>query len=134
MKYRISQTRTTLLALGAALSMLSAGCDVGKEGDRCNPDLSHDECNSGLSCQQPAYCPENYCCPTSGTSSNPFCQPGCAGGGQPPEAGADAAGEASAESGGDGASGSSADAESSTEAGASEAGGDARPSADATTE
>jgi hypothetical protein len=64
-----------LLAIGA-----SGGCNVGQEGERCNPKLSHDECGSGLSCQEPADCPENYCCPTTGTSSNPYCQQGCNGG------------------------------------------------------
>ncbi len=56
------------------------GCDQGQEGDRCNPSLSHDECNTGLSCQQPPSCPENYCCPITGTSTDPNCQPGCNGG------------------------------------------------------
>jgi hypothetical protein len=69
-----------LLAGLAALTSAASGCDVGNEGERCNPSLSHDECNSGLKCTQPPDCPENYCCPTSGTSDNPFCQPGCAGG------------------------------------------------------
>jgi hypothetical protein len=58
----------------------SAACNQGAEGDRCNPDLSHDECNAGLSCQQPKNCPENYCCPIEGESTSAFCQPGCAGG------------------------------------------------------
>ena len=61
-------------ALGMAAVMAVAGCDQGKEGDRCNPDLSHDECNSGLTCQQPSTCAENYCCPTpASSSSNPYC-------------------------------------------------------------
>jgi hypothetical protein len=61
-------------ALGFAAIIWVAGCDQGKEGDRCNPDLSHDECNSGLTCQQPATCAENYCCPTpASSSSNPYC-------------------------------------------------------------
>ena len=77
---------TTYSRIASTLAILTLvvvggmGCNVGREGDRCDPDLSHDECNSGLSCQQPPNCPENYCCPTSGTSSNPFCQPGCNGG------------------------------------------------------
>jgi hypothetical protein len=61
-------------ALGFAATMAVTGCDQGKEGDRCNPDLSHDECNSGLTCQQPSTCAENYCCPTpASSSSNPYC-------------------------------------------------------------
>ncbi|HEY8087619.1 MAG TPA: hypothetical protein VIF09_07240 [Polyangiaceae bacterium] len=64
-----------LVAVGSA-----GGCKIGLEGERCNPSLSHDECGSGLSCQQPPDCPETYCCPTSGSSSAPNCQKGCAGG------------------------------------------------------
>lgn len=79
MKTHLSRIGSPLVLLTALLA-LATGCKVGEEGERCNPDLSHDECNSGLSCQQPANCPENYCCPTSGTSSNPYCQPGCNGG------------------------------------------------------
>src|ERR1700722_302824 len=69
--------------IGLAVVLLGAigvACEQGAEGDRCNPDLSHDECDNGLTCQQPVNCPENYCCPTSGKSSDPFCQPGCNGG------------------------------------------------------
>ena len=68
------------IALLLATAALAAGCNQGGEGDRCNPDLSHDECGAGLHCTQPVDCPENYCCPTSGNSNNPYCQPGCAGG------------------------------------------------------
>ena len=54
-------------------------CDEGNEGDRCNPDLSHDECNSGLVCSGPGTsqalaCVENYCCPVpASASTNPYC-------------------------------------------------------------
>ena len=58
----------------------AGGCQIGQEGERCNPSLSHDECGAGLACTQPVDCPENYCCPTSGNSSQPNCQPGCNGG------------------------------------------------------
>jgi hypothetical protein len=65
----------------ASVALAFAACDQGNEGDRCNPSLSNDECGGNpLSCQQPAECPEYYCCPTSGTSTNPYCQTGCAGG------------------------------------------------------
>jgi hypothetical protein len=84
-----------------------AACEGGftdegvSEGDRCNLYASHNECGSGLVCAgapppPPAspgsgysgiaipFCPENYCCSVDGNgnlnSSNPFCQPGCAGG------------------------------------------------------
>jgi hypothetical protein len=61
-------------ALGFAAILALTGCDQGKEGDRCNPDLSHNECNSGLTCQQPSTCAENYCCPTPASgSSNAYC-------------------------------------------------------------
>jgi hypothetical protein len=75
-----------LTALGAAIVIIGAGClppdaGGGKEGDRCNPLLSHDECGgTTLACTQPPFCPENYCCPVNGASSNPFCQTGCNGG------------------------------------------------------
>jgi hypothetical protein len=69
-----------LLSIGGVVAFGAGGCNVGNEGERCNPDLSHDECGAGLSCTQPQYCPENYCCPTSGTSNNPYCQTGCNGG------------------------------------------------------
>jgi len=63
-----------LSALGMAAMIAATGCDQGKEGDRCNPDLSHDECNSGLTCQQPSTCAENYCCPTPASGSdNAYC-------------------------------------------------------------
>jgi hypothetical protein len=81
MKTRIFESFTVAVAAltaGAAL----AGCDGGSEGDRCNPDLSHDECSSGLVCSQPDFCPENYCCPTKGPFSSPYCEPGCSGGAQ----------------------------------------------------
>lgn len=104
-----SRIGIALVALAGVLALAGGGgCNVGNEGERCNPSLSHDECGSGLSCQQPQDCPENYCCPTSGTSSNVFCQTGCNGGqasicaaggdadcwqleegGEPPEAAAD---------------------------------------------
>jgi hypothetical protein len=79
---------TTHSRIGIALAFLAGalalggggGCNVGNEGERCNPSLSHDECGGGLSCQQPKDCPESYCCPTSSTSSNAFCQTGCNGG------------------------------------------------------
>ena len=62
------------LLLFAMLALTGLGCDGGREGDRCNPLLSHSDCNDGLSCQQPATCAESYCCPaSSSSSSNPFC-------------------------------------------------------------
>jgi hypothetical protein len=68
--------------LGVALwlAAFGLGCSEGAEGDRCNPDLSHNECNSGLTCTQPALCPESYCCPINGDSTDPYCQEGCNGG------------------------------------------------------
>lgn len=102
--------RTTVFAkclcgLAASLVLAVLACNQGAEGDRCNPVSAadgHDECGSGLKCTTPPQCPESYCCPSNGTSSNPFCQPGCNGGAAsacaagdvdacaPSEAGADA--------------------------------------------
>jgi hypothetical protein len=80
--------RTTVFAkclsgLAASLVLAALACNQGSEGDRCNPISAangHDECGSGLQCTTPTDCPESYCCPTNGQSSNPFCQPGCNGG------------------------------------------------------
>ncbi len=56
------------------LALTISGCDGGREGDRCNPDLSHNDCNDGLTCVVPSTCVENYCCPTpSSASTNPYC-------------------------------------------------------------
>jgi hypothetical protein len=61
--------------------LLLAGCHP-DEGERCNPMLFNDECNSGFSCTYPQNCGVAFCCPTTGTSSNPNCQacPGSDGG------------------------------------------------------
>ena len=75
----LSRITSAVFALVGAAA-LATGCNQGAEGDRCNPDLSHDECGAGLHCTQPVDCPETYCCPTSGNSNNQYCQPGCAGG------------------------------------------------------
>ena len=76
---RIGTALVALLGVGA---LVLAACSQGSEGDRCNPNLNagNPECNGGLTCMQPPLCPEAYCCPTSGKSSNPNCQPGCNGG------------------------------------------------------
>ncbi len=73
--------KTFATFLSAFLFLTMAACDEGNEGDRCNPNLSHDECNDGLTCQQPLCAmsttrtePENYCCPADPSkSSNPYC-------------------------------------------------------------
>jgi hypothetical protein len=54
-----------------ALSM--SACDGGSEGDRCNPDRSSDECNSGLTCMTPATCVISVCCPDKGPYTDPQC-------------------------------------------------------------
>jgi hypothetical protein len=79
---------TALVALAATSAVTVAACNQGGEGNRCNPDLSqgHDECGGGLVCNANIpLCPEAYCCPPAadgglGSSSNPNCQTGCAGG------------------------------------------------------
>jgi hypothetical protein len=63
----------SLLFALAALG-LANGCDGGREGERCNPSLSHDECNDGLTCQVTTSCGESYCCPSNpASSSSPYC-------------------------------------------------------------
>ncbi|HEY0869393.1 MAG TPA: hypothetical protein VGD55_03260 [Acidothermaceae bacterium] len=69
-----------LASLAATFAVVLLACNQGSEGDRCNPDLSHDECGSGLSCTTPVDCPESYCCASDGKSTNPYCQRGCNGG------------------------------------------------------
>jgi hypothetical protein len=95
----LARARTLVGALFAVVFFAGAGCFTGgfgntnvSEGDRCNPLDSHNECASGLVCtgqaslSSPAvpFCPENYCCSVDGNgninSTNPNCQPGCAGG------------------------------------------------------
>ena len=50
------------------------GCDGGREGDRCNPNLSHNDCDDGLTCQITTNCGEAYCCPANpSTSASPVC-------------------------------------------------------------
>ena len=70
------------LAFLLALTGPTTACDGGREGDRCVPQsvgFSHDDCNSGLTCTtivdpaSGATCGESYCCPSSGPSSNPYC-------------------------------------------------------------
>ena len=75
--------------LAAVALILATGCDTSQEGDRCNPSLSHNECNAGLTCGIPTNCntatephspyanDEAYCCPTDGTSTNPNCDGTC---------------------------------------------------------
>src|SRR5512140_1514762 len=85
-----------LVALGSLLVPLANGCDGGREGERCNPALSHDDCGDGLTCQQPTACAENYCCPADPTKST---SPTCNGAGCPA---VDAGVGAGAGDGGDG--------------------------------
>jgi hypothetical protein len=78
MKTTASLVAIALVAIAGTYALF--GCNNGVEGDRCNPDLSHNPCNAGLTCTQPVNCPENYCCPASGPYSSTFCESGCAGG------------------------------------------------------
>jgi hypothetical protein len=76
------------IPLAMALSIFAgAGCGAPELGERCNPLLFTvgDQCAHGLSCVYPANCGVAYCCPTSGTSTDPNCQ-AC-----PSDAGVDAA-------------------------------------------
>lgn len=62
--------RTILLVLAVTgfIALLPA-CDGGREGDRCNASLSHNDCNDGLVCITPSTCVETYCCPSDPTKS-----------------------------------------------------------------
>jgi hypothetical protein len=85
MKTTSSLVGTALVTLACTYGLFGVGgCNNGLEGLRCNPDLTHDPCNSGLTCFQPLNCPENYCCPASGPPFPPgtseYCLTGCAGG------------------------------------------------------
>jgi hypothetical protein len=72
-----------LVAMACWGLVAPAGCAEGGgggEGDRCDPALSHNECNGDLTCQIPAdpitgaTCGESYCCPTPATlSGNDYC-------------------------------------------------------------
>ena len=63
-----------LVLAAASIIVLANGCDGGREGDRCNPAQSSNECGSGLTCQQPSTCVESYCCPADPSkSSSNYC-------------------------------------------------------------
>jgi hypothetical protein len=72
----------TLVLSVVALTVLAHCYPSTAEGDRCNPALSHDECENAptVQCVTPANCAESYCCGPSSTSAN--CQ-AC----PPPDAG-----------------------------------------------
>ncbi len=96
--HRLSLVIHLLFVVGAiaAIAVLMNGCDGGREGERCIPNLSHNDCGGGLTCMQPATCVESYCCPEDPTTStNPFCNgqgcPAALDGGTDDAAGADAA-------------------------------------------
>jgi hypothetical protein len=104
-KARFLLPRMAAVAFGA---ILLGACNVSgftddniAEGMRCSPAASHNECASGLVCTTASaadgtafpgqsagpvipFCPENYCCSVDNNgninSTNPNCQPGCAGG------------------------------------------------------
>lgn len=90
-----------LVLVLAGAAVVSAACvQGGEEGDRCNPNLSHDECGSSLTCQQPSPCVESYCCPANlATSTSAYCRGDPAA--CPSEAGADARTEAGTDAGTD---------------------------------
>jgi hypothetical protein len=60
------------LTLSVALLGLAA-CHP-DEGERCNPSLFTDECESGTACTVPPSCVVAFCCPTSGPSASRNCQ------------------------------------------------------------
>jgi hypothetical protein len=81
-------------AVGALSGVVGNACDMGgNEGERCNPLVLRDECNSGLHCT-PASCSEAYCCPVNGSSNDPHCHgAGC------PDAGDDGGAEGGTDAG-----------------------------------
>jgi hypothetical protein len=112
----------SLLARLVALSLVAGGvvilegaCETGgKEGWKCNPLVLQDECSSGLRCTS-ATCSEAYCCPTSGSSTDPHCGSnveGCPDPDAGDEGGSDAA-ETGADATSDAAGGGEADADAS---------------------
>ena len=64
-----------LAALTLPFALLAA-CDVTKEGDACNANLtSPEQCDPGLFCTTPDNCTSAACCPAdAATSSNANCQ------------------------------------------------------------
>src|SRR5262249_37920198 len=86
-----------LVAGAIRLLILGEGCDIGtSEGEVCNPLVLRDECANGLSCHQFS-CSQAFCCPTSGTSTDPHCAgDGCPSGDAGAEAGTDEVGTAEA--------------------------------------
>lgn len=72
----------TLVLSAVALTLLAHCYPSTSEGDRCNPALSHDECDNAptVQCVTPPNCLESYCCAPSSTA--PSCQ-AC----PPPDAG-----------------------------------------------
>lgn len=115
-----------IVAFGIAVTvgaLTFGGCETGgKEGDRCNPLVLQDECNSGLHCTL-VTCSVAYCCPTNGSSTDPSCAnaEGC----PDPDAG-----DAEAE-GGDAEVEAAAEAGTGTDAGADADADAAEPDADA---
>ena len=61
-----------ILGISTVLFLL-AGCNP-SEGERCNPLLFSNDCNSGFACTYQSNCGVAYCCPTNRASSNPNCQ------------------------------------------------------------
>jgi hypothetical protein len=83
-KFAAAWIRSGVIALSLAVpcASLAAGCSQA-EGSRCNPDLSHDECDNSptVQCVQPAASAcnaEAYCCAVDAngniTSMEPNCQ------------------------------------------------------------
>lgn len=77
-KYSVMRRAALLTVVALGFVAIGVSCNQGREGDRCNPVAAangEDECGSGLSCQQPTNCAENYCCPTDlSQATNGFCK------------------------------------------------------------
>ena len=62
----------TMAAIVVSLAFLTGCPPPVAEGERCDPALSHDECDNAptVQCVIPTNCLESYCCSTTSTQAN----------------------------------------------------------------
>ncbi len=127
----------TIVLSAALFSVIVAGCEQGAEGDRCNPDLNGNECNAGLTCQEPTACAAigagiTYCCPADlSSSSDPHCSNDileCPASEGATEAGDETGAEGAADAGGNDATDATLPLDSATSGGDADAGADSTSS------
>lgn len=61
------------IVVGSFLAIALAGCAPTREGERCNPSRTTDECATGLTCTTPDHCAVSVCCRSDGHDTNPNC-------------------------------------------------------------